>query len=64
MKDEKELEDKNFRPSFNKKVVKVRINQNRAISGVGKAGDVVEMTEQDAEKYAQMGFVTILNKEK
>lgn len=59
---EEPKENKAITPSFNKKMVKVKINQNRAIKGVGKAGDEVEMTEQDAEKYEQSGYVTILMK--
>lgn len=63
MKDENEIENKSIRPSFNKKMVKVKINPNRAIKDVGKADDIVEMTKQDAEKYEQMGFVTILKEQ-
>lgn len=59
---EEPKENKAITPSFNKKMVKVKINQNRAITGVGKAGDEIEMTEQDAEKYEQSGYVTILMK--
>ena len=42
--------------------VKVKIRQNREIAGVGKAGDVVEMTEADARQYEREGYVTILKK--
>lgn len=59
---EEPKKNKAITPSFNKKMVKVKINQNRAITGVGKAGDEIEMTEQDAEKYEQSGYVTILVK--
>lgn len=51
-------------PSNKTMMVKVKINQNRAIKGVGKAGDVVEMTEALAKQYEKDGFVTILKKEK
>ncbi len=42
------VENKSMQPPANKKLVKVRICQNRAIEGVGKAGDEVQMTEQAA----------------
>lgn len=51
-------------PSNKTMMVKVKINQNRAIKGVGKAGDVVEMAEAIAKQYEKDGFVTILKKEK
>lgn len=58
---EEEKDNKVFTPVLNKaKTVKVRIRQNRAINGVGKAGDVVEMTEATAKKYERDGYVTIL----
>lgn len=43
-----------------KRKVKVRINTNREIAGVGKAGDVVSMDEAVAKKYESEGYVTIL----
>lgn len=42
--------------------VKVKIRQNRAIEGVGKAGDIVEMDEALAKWFERDGFVTILEK--
>jgi len=56
-------ENKEQQPSANKKV-KVKINRNRRITGVGKSGDVVEMTEATAKKYQQEGYVTILEESK
>lgn len=54
-------EDKAVSPISNKgKTVKVRINPKRAITGVGTAGDVVEMDEATAKQYEHDGFVTIL----
>lgn len=62
--DSTELDNKSFTPSGNKtKKVKVKIRQNRAIEGVGKAGDVVEMDKAVAEQYESEGFVTIIHKE-
>lgn len=56
--------NKAVQPSQSKeKVVKVRINKNRAITGVGKAGAIVPMTETLAKKYASEGYVTILTEE-
>lgn len=52
-------EDKAVKPAENKKV-KVKINQGRAITGVGKAGDVVEMTEAAAKQYVRDGYVTLV----
>jgi hypothetical protein len=43
------------------KKVKVKIRQGRTITGVGKAGDVVEMDEAKAQEYQRDGYVTILN---
>jgi hypothetical protein len=47
------------KPSSEKKV-KVKISQGRAIKGVGKAGDVVQMDESVAQQYVRDGFVTIV----
>lgn len=47
------------KPSSGKKL-KVKINQGRAIKGVGTAGDVVQMDESVALQYARDGFVTIV----
>lgn len=43
------------------KKVKVKIRQGRAITGAGKAGDVVEMDEATAREYERDGYVTILD---
>lgn len=56
-------ENKGFQSPSNKKV-KVMINKNRAMAGIGKAGDVVEMTEALAKQYESDGYVTILEMEK
>lgn len=56
---EEQKENKGMQPPANKKV-KVKICQNRAIEGVGKAGDVVEMTEAEAKQHERNGYVTIL----
>lgn len=54
-------ENKAVNQTLNKgKTVKVRINPKRAITGVGTAGDVVEMDEAIAKQYEHDGFVTIL----
>jgi hypothetical protein len=42
------------------KTVKVQIKPKRAIAGLGKAGDVVEMAESVAKRYEREGYVTIL----
>lgn len=59
--EEQTKENKAINPALNKgKTVKVRINPKRAITGVGKAGDVVEMDEATAKQFERDGFVTIL----
>jgi hypothetical protein len=59
--EEQPKENKAVSPAMNKsRMVKVRINPKRAITGVGKAGDVVEMDEFAAKQYERDGFVTIL----
>lgn len=59
--EEQPKENKVVSPAMNKgKTVKVRINPKRAITGVGKAGDVVEMDEATAKQFERDGFVTIL----
>jgi hypothetical protein len=50
-------ENKGLTPSSNKSKMKVRILQNRAIEGVGKAGDVVELPRDEAEQYIRDGYV-------
>lgn len=59
--EEQPKENKAVTPAANKgRTVKVRINLKRAITNVGKAGDVVEMDEATAKQYERDGFVTIL----
>lgn len=58
--DEKPLENKAVQPPANKKLVTVRIRPNRSITGVGKAGDEVQMAEQLAKQYERDGYVIIL----
>lgn len=59
--EEQPKENKAVSPALNKgKTVKVQINPKRAITGVGKAGDVVEMDETTAKQFERDGFVTIL----
>lgn len=58
---EEPKDNKIFTPSLNKaKTVKVKINKNREITGVGKAGDVVSMDAAVAKIYERDGYVTIL----
>lgn len=57
---EEEKPNKSFVPPVNKKLVKVMISKNRSIEGVGKAGEIVEMTERLARQYERDGYVTIL----
>lgn len=51
------------RPAIDGKMVKVRISKGRAITGYGKAGDVVDMPEELAKQYERDGYVEILKKE-
>lgn len=55
--------NKSWAPSKNK-TVKIKINANRAISGLGKAGDVVEVSELVADNFVAQGLATIIKKEK
>lgn len=51
-------------PSENKseeKMVKIKINPNRAIAGIGKAGDVVEVGELVAKNFVGQGLATIIS---
>jgi hypothetical protein len=43
--------------------VKAKIRPGCAITGYGKAGDVVDMPESLALEYERDGYVTILEKE-
>lgn len=56
---EEPKQNKAVTPPSNK-TVKVKINQGRAIKGVGKAGDVVEMAEAIAKQYERSGYVTLV----
>ena len=56
---EEQKQNKAATPPSNK-TVKVKINQGRAIKGVGKAGDVVEMAEALAKQYERDGYVTLV----
>jgi hypothetical protein len=56
---EEPKQNKSATPPSNK-TVKVKINQGRAIKGVGKAGDVVEMVEALAKQYERDGYVTLV----
>ncbi len=57
-----ESENKGFRPSSNKgqTMVKVKINHNREIKGVGKSDEVVMVAELDARMYVTAGLATIV----
>lgn len=62
--------NKSVKPKLNKTpwntggLVKIKINANRAIAGLGKAGDVVEVSELVAKNFVSQGFATIVEKEK
>ena len=67
MEDKKE--DKGFRPILNKadvlpKMVWIRINHNRAIAGMGKAGEEFEVSQLVANNFVAQGLATIIEKEK
>lgn len=42
------------------KKVKIKIRPLRGIGGYGEAGDIVEMTKSDADRYVGEGYVDIL----
>lgn len=58
-------QDKAWRPSSDK-MVKIRINQDRPIAGVGQPGDVVEVSERVAMNFIGQGLaiLELENKEK
>lgn len=56
---EEQPDNKKTPPTPSKKV-KVKIMPNRAIKGVGKAGDEVLMDESIAKQYERDRFVVIL----
>lgn len=72
-KDPKALKPKNnkvFDPYFNKadvlpevKMVWIRINHNRAIAGMGKAGEEFEVSQLVANNFVAQGLATIIEKE-
>ena len=59
MKDKSQIEDKAVKPASNK-LVKVRFKQGRALEGVGKPGDVVEVSEETAQRLVKMKYVEIV----
>lgn len=60
---EKEKNNKSMTPSSNK-MVTIKINKDRAIAGIGKAGDVVEVSELVAMNFIGQGLASIVEKEK
>jgi hypothetical protein len=46
------------------KMVWIRINHNRAIAGIGVAGDEVEVSQLVANNFVAQGLATIIKKEK
>lgn len=78
MNDEKEepkalkpKSNKVFEPDSNKadvlpevKMVRIRINHNRAIAGLGKAGEEFEVSQLVANNFVAQGLATIIEKEK
>lgn len=72
-KDEKALRpklNKGYMPEFNKadiltevKMVWIRINHNRAIAGLGKAGEEFEVSQLVANNFVAQGLATIIEKE-
>jgi hypothetical protein len=62
----KEKRNKSFQSSNNKeegKLVTIKINHNRAIAGIGKAGDEVEVSQLVANNFVAQGLATIIEKE-
>lgn len=54
--------NKLWRPSSDK-MVKIKINPDRNIPGVGTAGDVVEVSERVAMNFIGQGLATLADKE-
>ena len=48
----------------NEKLVRIKINHNRAIAGLGKAGEEYEVSELVANNFVAQGLATIIEKEK
>lgn len=46
------------------KMVWIRINHNRAIAGLGKAGEEFEVSQLVANNFVAQGLATIIEKEK
>ena len=55
-------DNKFWRPSSDK-MVKIKINPDRNIPGVGTAGDVVEVSERVAMNFIGQGLATLADKE-
>ena len=55
-------DNKLWRPSSDK-MVKIKINPDRNIPGVGTAGDVVEVSERVAMNFIGQGLATLADKE-
>jgi len=55
-------DNKLWRPSSDK-MVKIKINPDRNIPGVGTAGDVVEVSERVAMNFIGQGLATLDDKE-
>ena len=47
-------------PSNKAAMVKIKINPNRAIAGIGKAGEVIEVSELVAKNFVAQGLATII----
>ena len=63
--------NKGYVPGFNKadvlpdvKMVWIKINHNRAIAGLGKAGEEFEVSQLVANNFVAQGLATIIEKEK
>jgi hypothetical protein len=68
---EKEKHNKSITPSEDKAeeepretMVRIRINHNRAIAGIGTAGDEIEVSQLVAMNFVAQGLATIIEKEK
>jgi len=57
--------NKKYEPSENKqeKMVRIRIKPNRAIAGIGQAGDVVEVSALVAKNFVGQGLAEIIEEE-
>ncbi len=59
---EKDKRNKKIEPPSNK-MVKIQVNPDKTIPGVGKAGDIVNVSELVARNFVSQGLATILEKE-